>query len=1689
MLNKTNMKQLYKVVVLLFLTLYGASSYSQFACSNVAFTITDRDSICNGTCAWLTASLPELRKTTAYTVDPIPYVPTLPCESGGISAPGSIRSDDIHSTIVPIGFDFCFFGNTYNQCVMSANGYISFNTALAGTFSPWAFSASAALPSSVVPQIRNAILGPYQDIDPSVGYSPTYVTYQTVGVAPWRAFIVKYTNIPMFSCTSLRHTSTIVCYETTNYIEIYMTNKPVCPGWNGGLAIEGINNSTGTLGYAAPGRNATVWTATNDAYRFTPNGPQLPVQIYWYTVGGSVALAADTTVALCPSLPGPFPTSQDYYARAVILDSCTFSASRVDSISLYDSATVYIKGAVITPIFKQDSIRCGQDSIRLDADSGGVRYSWGITPTNRYQYIYTPGNYLCLKFTDTTLCYLDSVAFNVKRLSTMKDSILYAREPLCYGDSSGYIVMRTTGASGPVRYGIDGRPPIVGDSIKNIRAGSHIVVIQDSLNCEDTLFFTFSEPPSLQILLDSLYDVKCHGDSSGRIRLNTSGGIFPYTYYWTPSSGVWSDSISGNILTGIPMSTYFVSLKDSHNCVLKDTFMITEPSPLMIDSFTKDSATCYGGSDGSAVVYVSGGVPGYRYLWTSGSVRDTATGLNSRYFSVLVTDTNLCTKRDSVMIYQPSEVVLVPDSVRLISCNNADDGLVILNAIGGIPPYSYSADGVSFSSLRIMGGITPGAHIYYVRDANNCQDTMLFNFVNPLRIAPTLVSSRPESCSGSGDGSVTINPTNGTPNFQYSKDDITYQVSSTLSGLATNNYTIYVRDTNGCKDSLNIFIGIRSPLVLDLDSVDVRCNRGSDGSIIAYLTGGELPYQFQLGTGPFGSSNVFNSLSAGVYTVNIRDTNNCLTSKRIIINEPLRIQPTIISTTTVSCFGNRDASVTIGQVNGFAPYTYAVDSGSFGVSNTIGGIAAGTHMAYVKDSLNCIDSISFSTGNPTLIVTNLISLTNVSCYGGNNGRLQVSSTGGFSSYYTYRWSNGDVTNVADSLAVGSYTVTTTDSSGCFVIDTFNITEPPLLVTTLTKTDLICYGNTNGTITSTTTGGTGTYSYLWNDPLAQTTRVATNLSVGTYTVIVTDILGCINIDSLTILQPDSIQYSYTKTNITCFGGQDGVIDASATGGTGTLSYSIGGAYQVSGLFTGLIANNYVLTIKDSNNCSKSVSISLSQPLRILPIIVSQRNELCNGDRNASVQISQTNGYRPFQYSLDKVFYQIIDSFSSLAVGNYKAYVQDSLFCLDSVSFTITEPAPITISTVPTMNKCFGDSTGAMTFTARGGSTPYQFSIDNGVTYLPTNNFTNLPAGTYFIKVKDANNCIGSASFTLVNPPRFLIDALPFDVQCWNTENGSISFTYTGGTSPYTIFSYSRDGVVFDSSSLTMITNLASGFYFLEAFDGNGCLASDTATIGKPPVDVFSITVDSTTCYGSQYLDGAIHLDATANPPYTYSVDGGLPQIDYNIYGLGAGPHLVVAINKNGCVDSLIVNIPSPAPIIVDIIPDTVFLALGESFPIEVLQQNAINETYLWNSSLGLSCMDCPNPVISAYNDIVYEVKVFDHRYEFSTTDCYGEATLYVFVEDHVKSWLPNAFVPGRGGENAYFKIYGEGIKQVRWSIYDRWGEKLFESTRQDIGWDGTYKGTLVSPGVYVYFVEAEYLDGQRETYQGSVTVVR
>jgi len=277
--------------------------------------------------------------TTSYTVDNITYAPPVAFNTGTSYA---LNIDDTYSDTIDIGFKFCFFGNTYTKCLISSNGYITFNIASAGLYSPWPIGAP--IPSASDP--TNSIMFPWQDIDPSVGGQ---IFYQTVGTAPFRKFIVSYYHVPYFSCNSVLFTGMMVINETTNYIETYTENKDICMSWNGGAAIHGIQNSTGTLGYTVPGRNyPTNYTDILDAWRFTPDGGNA-YDFHW--IVGGVPISTDSV------LPLTLDTSTTMIGQLVYLcTGDTFSDSaRVavgeflyrlpnDTICLGDSVQIFVAG-------------------------------------------------------------------------------------------------------------------------------------------------------------------------------------------------------------------------------------------------------------------------------------------------------------------------------------------------------------------------------------------------------------------------------------------------------------------------------------------------------------------------------------------------------------------------------------------------------------------------------------------------------------------------------------------------------------------------------------------------------------------------------------------------------------------------------------------------------------------------------------------------------------------------------------------------------------------------------------------------------------------------------------------------------------------------------------------------------------------------------------------------------------------------------------------------------------------------------------------------------------------------------------------------------------------------------------------------------------------------------------------------
>ena len=227
-------------------------------------------------------------QTTNYSVSPIPYVPQ------ANTGTQLFMSDDSQQGPFPIGFNFCFFGTTYTQFYVGSNGWISFSPGQPTTFSSQLIPTFSAL----VP--KNCIMGPWQDWHPGLGGQ---IRYQTSGVAPCRKLTVSWIGVPMFSCTGNQGTFHIVIYESSNNIENYIQNKPACLTWQGGTAVEGIHNLTGTIGIAVPGRNSTAWVTNNDAWKWTPSGPVVTPVLTWYQVGNPIAIGTGPTITVNPLVP------------------------------------------------------------------------------------------------------------------------------------------------------------------------------------------------------------------------------------------------------------------------------------------------------------------------------------------------------------------------------------------------------------------------------------------------------------------------------------------------------------------------------------------------------------------------------------------------------------------------------------------------------------------------------------------------------------------------------------------------------------------------------------------------------------------------------------------------------------------------------------------------------------------------------------------------------------------------------------------------------------------------------------------------------------------------------------------------------------------------------------------------------------------------------------------------------------------------------------------------------------------------------------------------------------------------------------------------------------------------------------------------------------------------------------------
>ncbi|MFT5822163.1 MAG: gliding motility-associated-like protein [Crocinitomix sp.] len=565
---------------------------------------------------------------------------------------------------------------------------------------------------------------------------------------------------------------------------------------------------------------------------------------------------------------------------------------------------------------------------------------------------------------------------------------------------------------------------------------------------------------------------------------------------------------------------------------------------------------------------------------------------------------------------------------------------------------------------------------------------------------------------------------------------------------------------------------------------------------------------------------------------------------------------------------------------------------------------------------------------------------------------------------TWDWDFGDGSSSALEnptrayATVGTYTITLTitDISGCSSVETFDIDITAGLDITMTHTDVTCFGMDDGTGTAMPTTGIGPYTYLWDDPLAQTTGTSVGLSPNTYDVIVTDDLGCTGTGSVTILEPtELIILSSTPTNASC-GLANGSITIVGSGGAPVLEFSIDGGltYQSTGDFPGLTNGTYDVVIRDANGCMATTTtiVDLDSPL-VIDAVAATDDSCLPGD-DGTITVTASSGAAPFQYSLDGgATYQLSNFFDLLAPGAYTVTVMDDVGCTVTEDIVVGAILGIVVDLITVVDAtCNGGSDGSIDIDVSGGTPAYQYSIDAGVSFVPTDLFTGLTAGTYDVEISDASGCVVTNVAVIGEPSLITIDGvLATDVSCTGLSDGEFELVVSGGTPGYL---YSNDaGATFQISPT--FTGMTAGTFDLMIEDANGCIIVGVTDVVEPmPIVIDDVIVTDVTCNG--LMDGEVTIVASGGTvAYLYNVDGGLDQVSPTFTGLGGGAITVGVVDANGCTTTVDAFLDEADPIVLTMGPDTTICLGGEAELCPTVTGGTAPYTYIWDGAPDTECL--------------------------------------------------------------------------------------------------------------------------------------
>jgi hypothetical protein len=1017
-----------------------------------------------------------------------------------------------------------------------------------------------------------------------------------------------------------------------------------------------------------------------------------------------------------------------------------------------------------------------------------------------------------------------------------------------------------------------------------LSAGAYTVTVTDAIGCTATRNYTITQPPALNGST-VVTNVACNGGTNGAINLTPSGGTPGYTFNW--GGGVTTED-----RTSLAAGTYAVIITDANGCTRNVTgITVTQPTSAVSGTTVVTNVACNGGSTGAINLTPTGGTGPYTFNWASGPTTEDRTGLTAGTYSVTITDVNACTGTVNATVTQPT-AVSGTTVVTNVACFGGNTGAINLTPTGGTGPYTFNWSGGITTEDRTS--LVAGTYSVTITDANACTGTVNATVTQPTSpVSGTTVVTN-VACFGGNTGAINLTPTGGTGPYTFNW--LSGPTTEDRTSLTAGTYSVTITDANACTGTVNATVTQPTASVSGTTVVsNVSCFGGSNGTINLTPTGGVGPYTYNWVSGPTTEDRT--GLTAGTYSVTITDANGCTgTVSGITVTQPITSVSGTTVVTNVACFGGNTGAINLTPTGGVGPYTFNWTGGVTTEDRT--GLIAGTYSVTITDANACTGTVNATVTQPTSAVSGTTVVTNVACFGGNTGSINLTPTGG-TGPYTFNWAGGITTEDRTSLVAGTYSVTITDANGCTGTVSPTVTQPASALSgTTVVTNVACFGGNTGAINLTPTGGVGPYTYNWVS--GPTTEDRTSLTAGTYSVTITDANACTATVNATVTQPAAaVSGTTVATNVSCFNGSNGTINLTPTGGVGPYTFNwVGGATTEDR--TGLTAGAYSVTITDANGCNGTVSgITLTQPTAISVTAASQTNIACNGGSNGSAAINTPTGGTPgytYDWSPGTPTGDGTTSISGVGAGTYTVMVTDANGCTASQAFTITEPSTISFTAASQTNiACFGGNTGAFAVNAAtGGTGAFTYDWAPGTpTGDGTTSVTGLTAGTYSVTATDANGCTATISFTITEPPVLAITgASQTEVSCNGGANGTATVSVSGGTPGY---SYSWSPSV---GTTATVNGLSAGSYTATVTDANGCQATQPFTITEPTaLDASSGSQVDVLCNGGSTGSATVTpTGGTGAYAYSWFPSGGTSA---TASGLTAGTYTVTVTDDNNC----------------------------------------------------------------------------------------------------------------------------------------------------------------------------------------------